>query len=206
MARSRRTWLGALRGVILCAMHENPKSEPRSEQPAGRAAETLGERAGLPPFLKVITVLVMLGAALAFLLFGSQASDAFVYSKLVHEVAAAPDSFRGRELRIEGDLTKGSLRFRERPCEWRFVIEKQGQRIPVRFPQCIVPDTFQDGVGLSVTVQGRLQEDNSFLANQVVPKCPSKYEMKQRFEQGEQMPHPPVGDDLSALRGPTSPY
>jgi cytochrome c-type biogenesis protein CcmE len=50
--------------------------------------------------------------------------------------------------------------------------------MPVRFPQCAVPDTFHDGAGLSVTVQGTLQEQGWFLANQVIPRCPSKYEMQ----------------------------
>ena len=59
----------------------------------------------------------------------------------------------------------------------------------VAYPQCVVPDTFRDGMGISVTVRGELQEDNSFLANEVVPRCPSKYEMQQRQENGETMPH-----------------
>jgi cytochrome c-type biogenesis protein CcmE len=40
-----------------------------------------------------------------------------------------------------------------------------------------------------VTVQGEVQSDGSFLANEVVPRCPSKYEMQERLEAGEEMPH-----------------
>jgi cytochrome c-type biogenesis protein CcmE len=69
------------------------------------------------------------------------------------------------------------------------VISKNGSDMPVRFPECVVPDTFRDGMGISVTVQGRIQTDGTFLANQVVPRCPSKYEMQQRQRAGEQMPH-----------------
>jgi cytochrome c-type biogenesis protein CcmE len=149
------------------------------------------ESSGLPPWVKLTVVMVMLGGAVALLLFGSQASDAFVYSKLVHEVLGSPEQFACRELRVEGDLKQGSIQFREKPCEWRFVIKKEGHELPVRFPQCIVPDTFKDGMGIVVTVQGKLQPDNSFLANQVIPRCPSKYEMEQRMQSGEQMPHAP---------------
>ena len=147
------------------------------------------ERGGLSPIVKVAIVFTMLGGALALLLFGSQASDALVYSKLVEEVQAKPSDFRGRELRVEGDLKQGSIQFREDPCEYRFVLGKPGKEMPVRFPQCIVPDTFKDGVGLKVTVQGKLTNDGYFLANQVIAKCPSKYEMNERAKQGEKMPH-----------------
>ena len=34
-------------------------------------------------------------------------------------------------------------------------IEKDGKEMPVQFPQCVVPDTFRDGMGISVTVQGK---------------------------------------------------
>jgi cytochrome c-type biogenesis protein CcmE len=145
---------------------------------------------GLSPVVKIGVVLVLLGGSVAFLLFGSSATDAFVYSKLVHEVMVDPAEFEGRELRVEGELKQGSVQFREQPCEWRFVLSKEGHEMPVEFPQCVVPDTFRDGMGISVTVQGRLTEDGGgFLANQVVPRCPSKYEMEQRAKDGEAMPH-----------------
>lgn len=155
---------------------------------------------GLSPIVKVGTVFVVLAGALAFLLFGSEASDAFVYSKLVHEVTADPGRFQGRELRVEGDLKMGSVKFREDPCEWRFTLKKKGEEMPVRFPECVVPDTFRDDMPLEVTVQGTYQENGTFLANQVIPRCPSKYEMKQRKADGEDMPHGPNGPE--GAKGP----
>lgn len=142
--------------------------------------------------LKIAIVLtVLVGGAVAVLL-NSGAGDALTYSKLVDEVTAHPGRFQGRQLRVEGELRQGSIRFREEPCEWRFVLEKNGHEMPVRFPECVVPDTFRDGAGLSVTVQGHLDTDGSFLANEVIPRCPSKYEMEQRARNGEQMPHAPT--------------
>jgi len=149
-------------------------------------------RRGMAPALKIAIIVGVLGAAVALLLVGSSASDAFVYSKLVNEVMANPQSFAGRELRVEGQLKPGAIKFREDPCEYRFVIEKQGKELPVHFPQCVVPDTFRDGMGISVTVQGKLTGQGGFLANQVVPRCPSKYEMQQRKKNGEVMPHAQV--------------
>jgi cytochrome c-type biogenesis protein CcmE len=169
--------------------------------PVERGAHVRDESAGsagLSPFVKVGVVFTMLGVALALLWFSTTAQDAFVYSKLVEEVLHAPATFKGRELRVEGDLKQGSILFKESPCEWRFVLGAKGREMPVRFPQCIVPDTFKDGVGLKVTVQGKLTDDGYFLANQVIPRCPSKYEMEKMKGEGVKMPHAP------GLRAPST--
>lgn len=160
--------------------------------PATSELGTTPSSSGLPGWVKAAVVVVLLGGAVAFLLFGSQASDAFVYSKLVHEIVANPGAYANRELRVEGELKQGSIKFREHPCEWRFVISKAGKEMPVQFSQCVVPDTFRDGMGISVTVQGRMQSNGTFVANQVIPRCPSKYEMKERAAKGESMPHAPT--------------
>jgi len=181
-------------------MSEPSPVEPAVVEPAVvEVAEPLtgespraAERSGLPRW-KLALVVAALGGVVVFLLLGSNAQEAFVYSKQVDEVIAQPAEWRGRELRVEGLLTQGSIRFRESPCEWRFTLEKNGREMPVRFPQCIVPDTFRDGVNLSVVVQGKLEGDGAFLASQVVPRCPSKYEMQQRQRNGETMPHPLAG-------------
>jgi len=151
-------------------------AEPRKKSPAITAV------------IIALPLLLLLGGVAA-LLGGTGAGDALVYSKKVNEVLANPAAWQTRELRVEGDLKQGSVQFRQSPCEWRFTLSKAGRDMPVRFPQCVVPDTFRDGMGITVTVQGRLQHDGSFLANQVIPRCPSKYEMQQRQHNGEKMPH-----------------
>jgi cytochrome c-type biogenesis protein CcmE len=164
-------------------MQDQEPTPSESSQPHER-------RGGLSAPVKIGAIVALLGGAVALLLFGSTASDAFVYSKLVDEVMTRPQEFAGRELRVEGQLKPGSIAFREEPCEYRFVIEKSGKELPVEYPQCIVPDTFRDGMGISVIVQGKLKpKGDGFLANQVVPRCPSKYEMQQRQKNGEKMPH-----------------
>ena len=150
------------------------------------------ESSGLAPGIKIALVLLLLGGAVTFLLFGSTATDAFVYSKLVDEVMNDQAGFTGKELRVEGELKNGSVQFREEPCEWRFVLQKNDKEMPVQFAQCVVPDTFRDGMGISVTVQGQLSAAGTFEANQVVAKCPSKYEMQEKAAAGEAMPHAPM--------------
>ncbi|MGF1469838.1 MAG: cytochrome c maturation protein CcmE [Sandaracinaceae bacterium] len=153
-----------------------PAEEPASASaPRGR---------GLPAWVKLGFVFVILGVGVVSLLFGT---EAFTYSKLVDEVMASPRDHVGRNLRVEGQLVEGSLERQSDPCEHRFVLFKGEHRMPVRFPRCVVPDTFRDnGMVLDVVVEGELQDDGSFLATQIIPRCPSKYEMEQR--QGEMPP------------------
>jgi cytochrome c-type biogenesis protein CcmE len=138
--------------------------------------------------LAKLGVLLGLGAGVVTWALTSEETP-FVYSMMVDEVAAQPAAYADRTLRVEGDLRDGSIQFREDPCEYRFTIQRNEQAMNVRFPQCVVPDTFRDGMGISVVVEGRLQDDGSFLATQVIPRCPSRYEMNQRQQNGEAMPH-----------------
>ena len=142
--------------------------------------------------------LSMSAAAIAALaLTGLQ--DNALYSKPVDQLLSQKAKFVGRPVRAEGNLVHGTLVKRDRPCEYRFTITKNGSELPVRFAQCVVPDTFRDvpDMDVGVTVEGELRSDDTFEATNVLAKCPSKYDMQQRKQRGEQMPHGPLE---SALR------
>ena len=140
--------------------------------------------------LVIVVPLVMLAAAIAGVVLTGLKDNA-IYSKPVDELVAQKAKFAGRPVRAEGNLVHGTLTKRETPCEYRFSIEKSGVTVPVRFAQCIVPDTFRDvqGMDVGVTVEGELLADSTFEATSVLAKCPSKYEMKDRANKGESMPH-----------------
>jgi cytochrome c-type biogenesis protein CcmE len=140
--------------------------------------------------LFVVVPLVMLAAAIAGVVLNGMKDNA-IYSKPVDELLAQRAKFAGRPVRAEGNLVHGTLAKRESPCEYRFTITRNSVEVPVRYAQCIVPDTFRDvpGMDVGVTVEGELQADNSFEATSVLAKCPSKYEMKDRTANGEAMPH-----------------
>lgn len=161
--------------------YETPPTEtPEPPEPS---------RGGIPSYVKIGSVFAVLAGVVGVLLLSGGADEAFVYSKLVHEVTEDPAEFEGRQLRVEGDLKQGSVQFREDPCEWRFVLTKEGEEMTVEFPQCVVPDTFRDDMGISVVVEGKIHRDGTFTASQVIPRCPSKYdpaEHQQKNGQGEQ--------------------
>jgi cytochrome c-type biogenesis protein CcmE len=163
-------------------------ARPREAQP--QAAAT---RRWVGP--AIASGLAMVAAAIAGLVLTGMQDNA-IYSKPVDELLAQRAKFAGRPVRAEGILTHGSLVKRDQPCEYRFTINKNGAELPVRFAQCVVPDTFRDvpDLDVGVTVEGELQADGSFEATSVLAKCPSKYEMKQRKDHGEQMPHGPFAE------------
>ncbi len=144
------------------AATEPAKATARQTAPSNTAA-----------IVKIGAVMLALGGVVTYLLVSNQ--DVFVYSHTVNEVMAAPADFANRTLRVEGDLVDGTVQFREDPCEYRFTIAREERQMRVDFPQCIVPDTFREGMGISVVVEGRLAEDGSFHASQVIPRCPSRY-------------------------------
>jgi len=162
----------------------------------GAAAPSGPARRGNVVLLAVL--LVMAGGIVALVM--TSFKDAAVYAKNVDQVQAARADLMGRRLRVEGNLVHRSLEFRDQPCEYRFVIKgKEGAELPVRYAQCVVPDTFKDveGMDVGVTVEGKLAANGgAFEASQVLAKCPSKYEMKERRDRGEAMPHGPTSQSL----------
>ena len=161
--------------------HEVPVRRRREE-----ASDPERSKKGL-----ILLLGLVMGAALiaSMALFGMK--DNAIYSKPVDQLVAEKAKFTDKQVRAEGNLVHGSLVKRDSPCEYRFTIQKNGVQVPVRFPQCVVPDTFRDvpDMDVGVTVEGELRADNTFDATTVLAKCPSKYEMKERAGHGEKMPH-----------------
>jgi len=154
-----------------------------------RQSDEGGGRRGL-----MIVVPLVAGAAAVVGLVLAGMKDNAIYSTPVDQLISQKARFEGRPVRAEGTLVPGSLMKSESPCEYRFRIATNNVEVPVSFPQCIVPDTFKDvpGMPVSVTVEGKLLADNSFAATNVLAKCPSKYEMQEKAQKGEKMPHAPI--------------
>jgi cytochrome c-type biogenesis protein CcmE len=158
-----------------------------------RATEDRGDHGAASPkkgnLRLLVVLLVMAGGIVALVM--TSFKDAAVYSKNVDQVMAEGRSLGGRQLRVEGNLVHGSLTRREQPCEYRFTIKGKEAELPVSYARCIVPDTFRDvpGMDVGVTVEGKMGAAGHFEATQVLAKCPSKYEMKEKQARGEEMPH-----------------
>lgn len=175
------------------AVATSEENAPTSERPVAAPAPAPTPAASKQKKLQNVgllaALLVMGGGILALVLTSFKQSA--VYSKGVDELLAEKDKLGSRNVRVAGNLVKGTLKRRDEPCEYRFTIAKNEKSIDVRYAQCVVPDTFRDvpGMDVEVTAEGKLHEEGYFEANQIMAKCPSKYEMKDRVQKGEQKPH-----------------
>ncbi len=154
---------------------------PREEEPKPKPKRNIGLLVGL---------LVIVAGALVVVF--SSGKDAAVYSVGVDQLMKDPSRYKDRSVRAKGMLVKGTLARRDEPCEYRFKLIENGSVLDVHHPACVVPDTFKDMPGMDVEVQaeGRLADDGkTFVSNNIIAKCPSKYEMKQKSMAGELAPH-----------------
>ena len=142
-----------------------PHQRRRRQEPAPKGGRV---------FLAV--VLLIAAGITGLVLFGFQ--GAAVYSMTVDGLMTAKDKHVGRRVRVEGELLPGSLAKRERPCEFRMKLRGTEQQLPVRYGQCVIPDTLRDTPqgGVQVTVEGTLLASGDFEATLVMAKCASKYD------------------------------
>ena len=144
--------------------------EARGPDP-GRSSGRNGRSLGL-----LAVLLVMVGGIVALFMFGFK--EAAIYSLPVDDFLAKGAEMVGRKVRIEGELVPGSLSKRDKPCEFRFRVKGKAKQLPVRYAQCIVPDTFRDVPqgGVMVTAEGTLASEGHFDASLIMAKCSSKYD------------------------------
>ncbi len=124
----------------------------------------------------LIGLLVVAGAVVGGALFGFK--EAAIYALPADQLMSRSDELTGRRVRVEGELVPGTLAKRDEPCEFRFRMRAGEAELPVRYPQCVVPDTFRDRPegGVQVTVEGTLEKGGEFKATLVMAKCTSKYD------------------------------
>jgi cytochrome c-type biogenesis protein CcmE len=162
---------------------------PREDAPKPKPKRNIGLLLGL---------LVIIAGALVVVF--SSGKDAAIYSVGVDQLMKEPARYKDRSVRAKGMLVKGTLVRRDEPCEYRFKLIENGSVLAVQHPSCVVPDTFKDMPGMDVEVQaeGKLGDDGkTFISNNIIAKCPSKYEMKQKSMAGEIAPH--VGTQASPV-------
>ena len=151
-------------------MSDDSKTPVPTETSAPIAAPRQRRRPGYARYLVLGGIAVVI-AMIASTFRGS----AMVYSKYVDEVAtpAARARWVGRTLRVEGLVVPASIEHRPGTRDFRFRVTRNHAELPVTYSG-IVPDTFRDCAG--VTVRGVLGSDGVFRSDEIVAKCPSKYE------------------------------
>lgn len=162
----------AIRETDASAADASPASTAGLEKPAAPKTPP-GRSIGL-----LVTLLVLVGAVVSLVLVGFK--EAAIYATPVDQLLASKEKLAGRKVRVEGELVPGTLTKRDQPCEYRFTVHgaEKTNELPVRYAQCVLPDTFRDvpSGGVQVTVEGTLGAEGHFEATLVMAKCTSKYD------------------------------
>ncbi|MEO0972854.1 MAG: cytochrome c maturation protein CcmE [Pseudomonadota bacterium] len=131
--------------------------------------------------LAVTLIVLGAGSAAALGLFAYQENVLYFYSPSAIAAGEAPAE---RRIRMGGMVTAGSVQREEGSLAVRFVLTDNQESIPVSY-EGILPDLFREGQG--IVVHGRLAENNTFVADEVLAKHDENY-----------MP-PEVADSLKAV-------
>ncbi len=130
---------------------------------------------------KLLVGSLLLGGAVLSLVL-APSDNRGLWSRSVSDFWAQP--IFDRTVRVAGYLVPGTLCKMPDRCEHRFQISnlrpEKPSVLPVRYQSCLMPDTFGDmpGVETSITIEGKLcARCHVFEAEQIMAKCPGKYEM-----------------------------
>lgn len=118
------------------------------------------------------------------------------YYLTVDEAAAKFDSLTGRSLKVSGNIAPDSVRWDPDTLTLEFRIQGTDPKhsIPVVY-HGVKPSDFSNG--WPVVADGKLERDGVLHANQLLVKCPSKYEAQQQ-QQGRSSGDQPVPEQSSA--------
>ena len=119
-----------------------------------------------------LLALVLAVSAIGYL-FQSAFRSAVQYYVTVAELQAMPQPV-GRTLKVAGYVQRQSLhQVGQAPVTYHFTLEQAGRTLPVQYAG-LLPDTFHEGG--EVVATGHVASDGTFLANQILAKCASKYQ------------------------------
>jgi cytochrome c-type biogenesis protein CcmE len=120
-------------------------------------------------FLTGSGIIVITLAALAYVGY----TQSKTYYHTISELSGLSGSARNQRMRVSGNVREGSIMRQSGRVD--FVLEEQGRVLPISYVgRDPLPDTFKDGA--QALVEGRLNPDGQFVAEQVQAKCASKYE------------------------------
>ncbi|MFO0725009.1 MAG: cytochrome c maturation protein CcmE [Myxococcota bacterium] len=140
----------------------------------------------ISPALKFGASVLVIGAAVAYLLQSSM-SEQVEYYRPADEVVVNAAALKGQKMRMGGKVRAGTIFMKPGTLDYQFDVypiegmlkfkEAANKTVTVRYSG-VVPDTFKDDAQVIVT--GKLGEDGVFVANDLLAKCPSKYEAAEK--------------------------
>jgi cytochrome c-type biogenesis protein CcmE len=119
----------------------------------------------------------LIGSGIIVVTLISLAYVGFTQSKTYYHTISELGTLQGaalhQRMRVSGNVRAGSIERLAGRVD--FVLEEQGKSLPISYTgRDPLTDTFKDGA--QALVEGRLNSDGHFTAEQVQAKCASKYE------------------------------
>lgn len=125
---------------------------------------------------RIVIGLTIIIAAVVFLLFGSL-KKASVYYLTVSELKAQAQQNEVRGIRVSGMVVPESIDWDAEKLELSFALQDGIDTMQVWYND-LLPDQLADNQ--QVVVEGHWRKEHAdFLAEKILFKCPSKYEIKQ---------------------------
>ena len=109
--------------------------------------------------------------AVGYIMFDGSASETYFYE--VDQAVARGERIVDKTIRIKGNVEAGSIVGQDGELGRTFRLAAKGKSMTVIYEKAL-PDTFQEGQ--EVVAQGIIRDDLTMLAEEVVVKCPSRYE------------------------------
>lgn len=120
----------------------------------------------------VLGVLVS-AAVIGMLVVDGLGSETYFFT--VDEALTHASSVEGQKIRVKGKVVDGSIESYDDRVGRSFTISAKGQTLRVEYDEAM-PDTFKEGV--QVVATGSLDSNQTLTAEEVLVKCPSRYEGK----------------------------
>jgi len=145
----------------------NEMSEPTPRPPKRPKPEQKPAGVGI-----IVGVIVAVGIAIVLVVATTGGSSALTLGK----VAAAPEKYENRKLRVVGMIKHGSTSSVSEggKAETRFaLVDDEGHEVPIVYRQTL-PDPYKEG--RTAIVEGTFTQAGGLDASKLTVKCPSKYQ------------------------------
>lgn len=125
--------------------------------------------AGLP--LWSIVGILIAAAAIGYIIYDGLKSETYFYT--VDQAIAQGADLEGQRVRIKGVVERGSIVGEDGQLFRKFRVAEKGKSLTVTYEKAM-PDTFEED--REVVVLGTVNDQNVLEAEEVIVKCPSRYE------------------------------
>lgn len=115
---------------------------------------------------------LIIAAAVIYLIYSS-ARDTLIYYYTTSEVVQKVPEIYNERIRLGGDIVPGSLNWDGRSTRVELLVTDQKEKIKLVY-QGVVPDNIKNAT--EVVAEGRYLPAGMFQADNLLVKCPSKYE------------------------------